>query len=261
MATAILPLMTVKPSSQNQRVISFGFADEDEDSPRIYCTENISDPSDRDQLIWAAYRQVFSEHVILKSNRQTFLESQYNFGMITVKDFIRGLAKSETFYHLVVEPNSNYRVVEVCLKRLLGRAPYNKMEEITWSIVIAQKGIGGFVDALLDGEEYQTNFGDSTVPYQRKRMGKGEQGRPFNLVTPRYDEDHRDRAEITKYDWQFTLQKYFTKKEQDRRLPEGDPRRFRAIAQSIAPKGNYAQNLRASDIPDYLAAVPNRNRR
>jgi phycobilisome rod-core linker protein len=261
MATAILPLMTVKPSSQNQRVISFGFADEDEDSPKIYCTENISDDTDRQELIWAGYRQVFSEHVILDSNRQTFLESQVNFGMITVRDFIRGLAKSETFYHMVVEPNSNYRVVEVCLKRLLGRAPYNKMEEITWSIVIAQKGIVGFVDALLDGDEYQTNFGDNTVPYQRKRMGTGAEGRPFNLVTPRYDTDYRDRAEITKYDWQFTLQKYFTKKEQTRRLPEGDPRRFAAIAQSINAKGNYAQNLRASDIPDYLAVVPYRGRR
>lgn len=260
MATTVLPLMAVKPSTQNQRVISFGYADEDEDSPRIYCTENISDPSDRQELIWAAYRQVFSEHVILASNRQTFLESQFNFGMITVRDLIRGLAKSEAFYHMVVEPNSNYRVVEICLKRLLGRSPYNKMEEITWSIVIAQKGIGGLVDALLDGEEYLTNFGENTVPYQRKRMGSGLEGRPFNLVTPRYNEDYRDRAEITKYDWQFTLQKYFTKKEQERRLPEGDPRRFRGIAQSIAPKVNYAQKLRAADI-DFLSLVPYRGRR
>jgi len=84
-------------------------------------------------------------------------------------DFIRGLAKSEAFRRLVVETNSNYRLVEVCLKRLLGRAPTTK-EEIAWSIKVATLGWGGFVDALVDSEEYQANFGDTTVPYQRRRF-------------------------------------------------------------------------------------------
>jgi phycobilisome rod-core linker protein len=199
--------------------------------------------------------------VILDSNRQTFAESQLKFGMMTVKDFIRALAKSETFYRLVVETNSNYRVVNVCLQRLLGRLPYNKREEIAWSIVIGQKGITGFVDALLDSEEYNTNFGDNTVPYQRKRMGRSLEGRPFNLVTPRYDSDYRERAEITKYDWQFTLQKYFTEKAKTRRLPEGDPNKYREMAQAIAPKRAYPQTVRASGIPDFLSAVPYRGKR
>ncbi|AFY75169.1 Phycobilisome Linker polypeptide [Synechococcus sp. PCC 7502] len=252
-----LPLLTVIPSSQNQRVASFGFADEDDDSPFIYRTENASDAADLEEIIWAAYRQVFSEHVILESNRQTFLESQFKNGQISVRDFVRGLGKSDTYYRLVVEPNSNYRVVELSLKRILGRAPYNKLEEITWSIVIAEQGIGAFIDALVDSDEYEQVFGENTLPYQRKRL----QERPFNLVTPRYGADYRDSAGITKYDWQFTLQKYFTAKAKTRRLPEGDPGRFREIAQSIAPKVNYAQKLKASDIPDYLAAVPYRGRR
>jgi len=33
------------------------------------------------------------------------------------------------------------------------------------------------------------------------------------------------------------------------------------MAQAIAPKTNYAQNLRASDIPNYMAAVPYRGKR
>jgi len=56
------------------------------------------------------------------------------------------------------------------------------------------------------------------VPYQRKRM----EGRPFNLVTPRYDEDFREQAGTVKTDWRFTLDQYYSRKNQERRLP-GDP--------------------------------------
>jgi phycobilisome rod-core linker protein len=114
-----------------------------------------------------------------------------------VREFIRGLAKTEAFYRLVVETNSNYRIVELCLKRILGRAPYNKDEEIAWSIKIATKGIDGFIDALINSEEYETNFGDTTVPYQRRRY----KDRPFNLVTPRYADYWRDKLENERYKW------------------------------------------------------------
>ena len=114
-----------------------------------------------------------------------------------MRDFIRGLAKSETFRRLVVETNSNYRLVEVCLKRLLGRDSYNKDEEIAWSIKVATLGWGSFVDALVDSEEYQNNFGDTTVPYQRRRF----KDRPINLVTPRYGDYWRDKLETERYKW------------------------------------------------------------
>lgn len=190
-----IPLLTYKPSSQNQRVP--GYEVPDEDTPRLYRLEDTTDISDIQELIWAAYRQVFSEHLILDSYRQPFLESQLKNKAITVKDFIRGLAKSDAYYRLVVETNSNYRVVELSLKRILGRASYNKDEEIAWSIKIATKGLGGFVDALVDSEEYQTNFGDNTVPYQRRRY----KDRPFNLVTPRYSNYWRDKLEDQRYKW------------------------------------------------------------
>jgi phycobilisome rod-core linker protein len=190
-----IPLLDYKPSSQNQRVS--GYEVPSEDTPWIYRIENCLDQNDVLDLIWAAYRQVLSEHEILQSNRQKHLESQLKNRAITVRDFIRGIAKSDAFYRLVVEPNSNYRVIELTLKRLLGRAPYNKDEEIAWSIKIASLGWGGFVDALIDSQEYQENFGDNTVPYQRRRY----KGRPFNLVTPRYGEYWRDKLEDTRYKW------------------------------------------------------------
>ncbi|MBE9004479.1 phycobilisome rod-core linker polypeptide [Fortiea sp. LEGE XX443] len=188
-----LPLLEYKPTTQNQRVRSFGTADVNEDTPYIYRRETANSPSEIEQLIWAAYRQIFNEQEILKFNRQIALETQLKNRSITVKDFIRGLAKSERFYQLVVTPNNNYRLVEMCLKRLLGRAPYNREEEIAWSIQIATRGWSGFVDALIDSEEYTQAFGDYTVPYQRKRKTVD---RPFSF-TPRYGADYRDRAGIT----------------------------------------------------------------
>lgn len=223
-----IPLLAYKPSSQNQRVS--GYEVPNEDTPRIYRAEDCIDDTDVQQLIWAAYRQVFSEHEILKSFRQVNLESQLKNRAITVRDFIRGLAKTEGFYTLVVETNSNYRVVELCLKRILGRAPYNKDEEIAWSIKIATKGLGGFIDALVDSEEYQTNFGDNTVPFQRRRF----KDRPFNLVTPRYADYWRDKLEDERYKW-------------------GAVNNFLEMARSIKPKAvtqNVTVNTANIKIPD-----------
>ncbi len=190
-----IPLLDYKPSSQNQRVS--GYEVPSEDTPWIYRIEDCSNPNDVLDLINAAYRQVLSEHQILQFNRQVQLESQLKNRSISVRDFIRGLAKSEAFRNLVVETNSNYRLVELCLKRLLGRAPYNQEEEIAWSIKVATLGWGSFVDALIDSEEYRSSFGDSTVPYQRRRY----KDRPTNLVTPRYGNYWRDKLETERYKW------------------------------------------------------------
>lgn len=251
-----LPLLNYKPTTQNARVRSFGVADEDEDTPYIYRLEDTNSPAEVLDLIAAAYRQLFSEHAVLQANRQKHLESQLKNRTITVRDFVRGIAKSEAFYKLVVESNNNYRLVEVCLKRFLGRAPYNKEEEIAWSIKIGTLGFYGFVDALIDSEEYTQAFGDYTVPYQRKRM----EGRPINLVTPRYGEDYRETVGTVKTDWRFTVEKYYSRKNQERQLAEGDPRKYRDMAAAVNTNRTYAQNISSFNI-DYLSKVPYRGGR
>ncbi len=182
-----IPLLEVIPTAQNHRVE--GFEVGTDELPVPYRTSTPAGIGSVEEVIWAAYRQIFSEHVILASSRQPYLESQLRNGSLSARDFMRGLGKSETYYRLVVEPNSNYRVVEVTLKRFLGRAPYNLAETIAWSIVIAERGFNAFIDAIVDSDEYLSNFGDDTVPYQRRRMGE----RPFNLVTPRYGAYWRDK--------------------------------------------------------------------
>lgn len=193
-----IPLLEYAPSTQNQRVI--GYEVPGEEQPRIYSAENLLLGSDMDELIWSAYRQIFNEQQILTSNRQKPLESQLRFGQITVRDFIRGLAVSETFRSRNYDTSNNYRFVRMCVQRILGREVYNDREQYAWSIVLATKGLQGFIDALLNSEEYLDNFGYDTVPYQRRRIlpqqAVGEL--PFARM-PRYGEDYRQQLEELGY--------------------------------------------------------------
>ncbi|MEL6384816.1 MAG: phycobilisome rod-core linker polypeptide, partial [Cyanobacteria bacterium J06626_18] len=89
-----LPLLTYSPSSQNQRVA--GYEKPGDEQPRVFSTENLLDTSGMNALIEAAYRQIF--FYAFKWDREPFLESQLRNGQITVRDFIRGLILSKTFY-------------------------------------------------------------------------------------------------------------------------------------------------------------------
>jgi phycobilisome rod-core linker protein len=97
--------------------------------------------------------------------------------------------KSDKFRTDFYRCNSNYRVVEQVVGRVLGRPVHGESERIAWSIVIAQKGLPGFIDALLDSAEYRDCFGDDLVPYQRSRVlaGQAVGTMPFNQQAPRYD--------------------------------------------------------------------------
>jgi phycobilisome rod-core linker protein len=184
-----LPLLTYEVSSQNQRVKGFEVAGDEQ--PRIYTIDDFPQGEEIDSLIWACYRQVFNEQQIIKFNRQKVLESQLKNGQITIRDFIKGLLLSEPFYRFYVETNSNYRLVEICVQRILGRYVYNEREKIAWSIVIATKGFKGFIDELLDSEEYLSCFGYQTIPYQRRRiLPQRNVGELPNARIPRYDSYH-----------------------------------------------------------------------
>ncbi|AFZ00585.1 phycobilisome rod-core linker polypeptide [Calothrix sp. PCC 6303] len=187
-----IPLLSYSPISQNNRVR--GYEIPGDEQPRIHNTENLLSSLEMDILILAAYRQIFNEQQMLSSNRQRFLESQIRSGQITVKDFIRGLVTSDSFRRLTYDSNNNYRFVQICIQRILGREVYNEREKLAWSIVLATKGLQGFIDDLLNSEEYLSNFGDNTVPYQRRRMlaGRSEGELPFERMA-RYGKDYRDK--------------------------------------------------------------------
>lgn len=187
-----IPLLEYVPSSQNQRVT--GFEVPGDEQPRVYTTDNLLSAGEMDALIVAAYRQIFHEQQMLASNRQTFLESQLRSGQITVKEFVRGLVNSDSFRRLNFDANNNYRFAELCVQRILGRKIYNNREKLAWSIVLATKGLEGFTNDLLNSEEYNSNFGDNTVPFQRRRiLPQRRQGElPFERMA-RYGTDFRDK--------------------------------------------------------------------
>lgn len=193
-----IPLLSYAYNSQNQRVAGYEVGSDEQ--PKAYHTESLLSDIDMDNLIHAAYVQIFNEQQLLKSNRQTHLESQLRSNQINVRGFIRGLLLSETFRKRNYEVNNNYRFVEMCIQRVLGREVYGNKETLAWSIVLASKGLNGFIDSLLDSAEYLANFGYDTVPYQRRRILPGRElgNLPFARM-PRYGEDYRTKLEAISY--------------------------------------------------------------
>ena len=235
-----IPLLEVTPKTQNQRVE--GYEIPDEDRPRIYRAADATSDTDINDLIWAGYRQIFSEHLILESYRQLYLESQLRNRAITVRDFIRGLGKSEVYRELVGETNSNYRLVDITFKRFLGRATYDKDEQIAWSIVIATRGLHGFIDVLVDGEEYRQNFGNDIIPYQRRRY----KDRPFNLVNPRYGNDFRDRQSLRAIGGRSFYQTRQTGEVTKELVRRANPSNFMSMAGGLLVTENNYQRTIAS---------------
>ncbi len=236
----MLPLLNVTPKTQNQRVAGYDVLDEDD--PQIYRLSDAKSVDEVDALIWAAYRQIFGEHLILDSYRQPFLESQLRNRQISVSELIRGLGKSEVYRELVGETNSNYRLVDITFKRFLGRSSYGKDEQIAQSIVIATQGLHGFIDTVVDGDEYRQAFGSDIVPYQRRRM----EGRPFNLSNPRYGDFWRNRLlerELATRSY-YQVRTYSSGDLDKQVIRQAIPMTFLNMAQGIlTPQLNYQRDV------------------
>jgi phycobilisome rod-core linker protein len=65
------------------------------------------------------------------ATEQQTLESQLRSGQISVKEFIKGLATSDSFRRLNFDSNNNYRFAKMCVQRILGRDVYSDREKIS----------------------------------------------------------------------------------------------------------------------------------
>jgi phycobilisome rod-core linker protein len=184
-----IPLLGYTPSSRNHRVATLEVPGDE--YPRQFTTNYLTSSAEIDTLIQSAYQQIFHEQQMLEGHRQPTLESQLKSGQISVRDFIERLATSDSFRRLNYEVNNNYRFAQICVQRILGRDLYSDREALAWSVVIATKGYKQFINDLVMSDEYEQNFGDDLVPYQRRRIlqqrSLGEL--PFER-TPRYGEDY-----------------------------------------------------------------------
>ncbi|EDX85593.1 Phycobilisome protein [Synechococcus sp. PCC 7335] len=125
-----------------------------------------------ESVILAAYRQVFGCEV-LGSQRHQAAETQLKGGLITVREFVRQLAKSRSFRQAYWENLYMTKAAEIIHRRLLGRPTYGRRETSKYYDICGRQGFYALVDALIDSDDYRTAFGENTVPYERYVTPRG----------------------------------------------------------------------------------------
>jgi len=133
--------------------------------------------------ISACYRHVFGNTMPMESERLGSAESQLRNGSITVREFVRCLAKSPFYTSRFFEAVTPHRSVELAIKHLLGRPPENEAEVSEHVARIATGGFDANIDALIDSDEYSKTFGDDTAPYIRSwQSPTGSAQSAFNRI-------------------------------------------------------------------------------
>ncbi|MBF2025981.1 MAG: phycobilisome rod-core linker polypeptide [Oscillatoriales cyanobacterium C42_A2020_001] len=141
--------------------------------------------SEKNEVVKAAYRQVF-ERDITRAYSLTIsdLESKVKNGEISMKEFIRRLAKSPLYRKNFFEPYINSRALELAFRHILGRGPSSREEVQKYFAIVSSGGLSDLVDALIDSKEYADYFGEETVPYLR---GLGQEAQECRNWGPQQD--------------------------------------------------------------------------
>ena len=122
-----------------------------------------------EQLLKAAYRQIFERNI--NSFNTTFefvsIDKAFLSGEISVQQLILQLGLSKLYAKEFYQPYPNTKVIELGTKHFLGRAPNNQAEIRFYNQILASRGLAAFISLLIESQEYQALFGNSTVPYRR----------------------------------------------------------------------------------------------
>jgi phycocyanin-associated rod linker protein len=133
--------------------------------PVVLSADASRDEADVEVVIRAVYRQVLGNAYVMESERLTVPESQLKQGEISVREFVRQVAKSEFYRSRFVDNCYRYRSIELNFKHLLGRAPTDYSEMVQHSNILDEQGYEADIDSYIDSAEYQQNFGEDIVPY------------------------------------------------------------------------------------------------
>jgi phycoerythrin-associated linker protein len=147
--------------------------------------ENWSNATENDKaaLIRAVYRQVLGNQYIMKSERLEGPESLFKRGYLSVREFVRQVAKSALYKQKFFENCNPYRFIELNFKHLLGRAPQNKAEMLEHFTILQEKGYDAEIDSYIDSAEYQERFGEEVVPFLHGfNYNAGQQGLQFSYM-------------------------------------------------------------------------------
>ncbi|ACK66103.1 Phycobilisome linker polypeptide [Rippkaea orientalis PCC 8801] len=147
-------------------------------------------------VIRAAYRQVFGRDVY-EGQRLSVAEVKLENGEITLREFIKTLAKSDTFLKTYWTPFYVVKAIEYIHRRLLGRPTYGRQEMNKYFDLASKKGFYALVDEMIDSKEYSEAFGEDTVPYERYLTPAGMQLRMARPGSIREDIGQRVDKETT----------------------------------------------------------------
>jgi phycoerythrin-associated linker protein len=146
-----------------------------------------STPGDIATVIRAVYKQVLGNPHVMESERLVTAESQLTNGKITVRDFVRAVAKSDFYRSRYFESCAPYRFVELNFKHLLGRAPLDQSELSEHIRLCIEQGYEAEIDSYLDSDEYQEKFGENIVPYyQGAKTQVGQKQLGYNRTLALY---------------------------------------------------------------------------
>lgn len=124
--------------------------------------------SNIDQIIQAVYIRVFGR-ILYQEELLTIqrFENQLRDGKLTVRNFVRELAKSSIFRSLFWQRLYICKAIEYIHNRLLGRPTYGRQEINQYFNIAYKQGYYKVIDAIINSSEYIESFGDSIVPYER----------------------------------------------------------------------------------------------
>ena len=141
-------------------------------SQTILELRTASDLEEVQTIIRAVYKQVLGNPHVMESERLVSAESQLCDRSITVRDFVRAVAKSDFYRTRYFESCAPYRFVELNFLHLLGRAPQDQREVSEHIVRTVAEGYDAEIDSYIDSSEYQTAFGENVVPYDRGRSSE-----------------------------------------------------------------------------------------
>ncbi len=158
------------------------------DAPTEVLADSTAD--DKAIAIRTVYKQVLGNPHVMESERLVSAESQFCNGNISLREFVRAVAKSNFYRARYFESCAPYRFVELNFKHLLGRAPIDQAELSEHIQRCVNEGYDAEIDSYIDSVEYSEKFGENIVPYytgaKNSSRQKTSELQSHSIFTSRY---------------------------------------------------------------------------
>ncbi|NET10144.1 MAG: hypothetical protein F6K16_36685, partial [Symploca sp. SIO2B6] len=142
----------------------------------VFVPQEPLSTEDFEVVVRAVYQQVLGNVHVMDSERLTVPESLLKNGEITIREFVRAVAKSSLYRDRFFEGCSHNRFIELNFKHLLGRAPQGYSDFATHGRTLTEAGYDAEIDSYISSDEYMDAFGENVVPYYRGYKTQSGQG-------------------------------------------------------------------------------------